>query len=274
MQRSRFIFTAVLTLIAAGAWAAEPQVLVDLDFSKAEAAGQVQINGTVAAIVEEDGKARLRLTDAGSQAGSFFIKTPLPAVSDYLATLQFEVKSLDGAAPADGFAFVSQVLGPDKLGDGGGGIGYSGAAMGSRSYAIEFNSYSGQGGQSVAWDAFGVRTKFNQSPFEHVDKGPFSAEMRVLPKEVTVTVSGGSDNMAPTMVMKTTLLVTDMPDLEWFKILAPAPQYFGVTAGTGGSAQITDIYSLRIVAPGPAPADGGTTPPPADGGATPPAAGA
>jgi hypothetical protein len=266
MHRGRFIFTAALTLLTINAWAADPVTIVDLDFSRDADLGKVTINDNlgIAAVVEEGGKKRLRLNDGtGSQAVSVFTTTPVPVPESYVATFQFEVKRAD-VGLADGFAFVAQSNGPDKLGGSGGSIGYVTPDL-AKSYAVEFNSYSGQGGQTVAWNQKGSRSKFDQSPFEHADMGIFTAEVRVEGSKITVTASGGSENMAPTQVM-TTKFLQDLGCGEggnFFRNLTPEPVYFGFTAGTGGETQITDIFNLKIVAPAPAPA--ATTPPTAGG---------
>src|SRR5207245_270036 len=96
--------------------------IVDLDFSKATDLDKVMINdpnGIPVQVVDDGGKKRLRLTDNTGEVSSVFIKTPVPATADYLATFQFEIKN-DGGDPADGLCFVAQTAGPDKIGGGGG----------------------------------------------------------------------------------------------------------------------------------------------------------
>jgi hypothetical protein len=262
---------AATVLLSAGAWAADPVTIVDLDFSRAADLDKVQINDDlgIAAVVDEGGKKRLRLNDGtGSHAVSVFTKTPVPVPDSYLATFQFEVKSAD-VGLADGFAFVAQSNGPDKIGGAGGNLGYVTADL-SKSYAVEFNTYSGQGGQTVGWNEKGTRSKRDQSPFEHADMGIFTAEVRVEGSNITVTVSGGTDNLKPTQVMTvnyfknlTALLGCSAPPADYFKNLTPEPVFFGFTAGTGGETQVTDILNLKVVAPAPAPA---TTPAPTAGG--------
>jgi hypothetical protein len=254
---------AATVLLSAGARVAEAQsqTIVDLDFSRAADLDKVQINDAngIAAVVDEGGKKRLRLNDGtGSHAVSVFTKTPVPVPDSYLATFQFEVKSAD-VGLADGFAFVAQSNGPDKIGGAGGNLGYVTADL-SKSYAVEFNTYSGQGGQTVGWNEKGTRSKRDQSPFEHADMGIFTAEVRVEGSNITVTVSGGTDNMKPTQVM-TVNYFKKLGDLlgcpaptDYFKNLTPEPVFFGFTAGTGGETQVTDILNLKVVAPAPAPA--------------------
>jgi hypothetical protein len=262
MHRGRFIIAAALALVSIHARAAEPAVIVDLDFSKADVAAGVQLNNEFAQFVTEGGKQRLRLTNDIGEKSSVFTPTPVPPTADYLATFQFEVRRLAGdPAPADGFMFVAQTAGPDRLGDGGGSLGYAGSAFGALSYGVEFNSYTGQGlgdgvDETVAWNAFGERRKYDQKPFPHVGLGVFTAEVRVQPNEMSVTISGGKANLPPTLVMTSTPLIPEELG-GLFKLLTPKPIYFGFAAATGGAGQVTDILNLRIVSPAPAPTAGG-----------------
>src|SRR5712691_10690638 len=105
MHRGRLFMTAAMVLLSARAWAATSQTIVDLDFSKATDLAKVMINdpGSIPVqVVTDKGKMRLRLTDNVGEVSSVFIKTPVPATADYLATFQFEIQN-DGGDPADGF---------------------------------------------------------------------------------------------------------------------------------------------------------------------------
>jgi hypothetical protein len=257
MHRGRLFITAAMMLLTARVWAAEPQTIVDLDFSRAADLDKVMVNdpnSIPVQVVDEGGKKRLRLTDTAGEVSSVFIKTPVPATADYLATFQFEIKG-DGGDPADGFAFVAQTAGPDRIGDGGGALGYQGGGdtgIGASSYAVEFNTYSGQGPQSVGWDMNGSRQKFDQTAFEMVDKGIFTAEVRVQPTSITVTISGGNDNLKPTQVMATNVIkALGCGDKPVFQNLTPKPIFFGFTAGTGGLGTVQDVLNLKIVSPAP-----------------------
>jgi hypothetical protein len=278
MRYGRIILAAVLSFAAAGAATAQsgttppvtpaatpPVDVVNLDFSKAADQAKMMVNGN--AMFTSDG--RLELTSDVSQAGSAFATTPVPATTDFLATFQFEVKSLAGAAPADGFAFVAQNVGPDQIGGGGGSLGYAGTTFGATSYAVEFNTYSGNGlgngqDQTVAWDAFGQREKFDQAAFPDmngfVDQGVFTAQVQTQPNQLTVTVSGGNNNLKPTVVMKSTDLLAGT-NINLYQVLSPKPIFFGFTGGTGGQGAVQDILNLRIQSPAPA----ATTPAPTAG---------
>jgi len=260
-HQGRFFFAAALALATVSAQAANPPAPVDinLDFSKTADQAKVMLNGTAAFTNN-----RLELTNTGSQAGSAFLTTPIPATADYLATFQFEVMSDNGGTPADGFALVAQSVGADQVGDGGGNIGYASGSnvFGQNSYAVEFNDYPPNGfsdsaGATVAWDAFGKRFKYDQTAFPDpngfVDQGVFTAEVRVQPNNITVTVSGGKSNLKPTVAMKTdflSLFATPPPPL--FQNLAAKPLFLGFTGGTGGSDSIQDILNLHIQSPAPA----------------------
>jgi hypothetical protein len=273
MRQGRILFATVLSLVCtaaladppattppASSTAAQPVDVLNLDFSKAADQAKMMVNGN--ASFTADG--RLELTSDVSQAGSAFTTTPVPATADYLATFQFEVKSLAGAAPADGFAFVTQQIGPDTIGDGGGSLGYANGAkvFGQNSYAVEFNTYSGNGlgngnDQTIAWDAFGQRLKLDQSAWPDttgfVDQGVFTAEVRVQPNNMTVTVSGGTNNLKPTEVMSSKFLALFAnPPPPLFQTLAAKPIFFGFTGGTGGLGAVQDILNLRIQSPAPA----------------------
>jgi len=260
-MRHHAIALSFIVLVAAGAggrgWAQDlTKDVINLDFTNAASVDALQVNGS-AAFTEEGGKQRLRLTDALSEGSSAFVKTPAQ-ISDYLATFDFEVRRVedDDNPPADGFLFLAQTVGPEAIGGGGGGIGLirndrnavpstdEGGGFPGYSYGVEFNTWADQGlpdnPQTVALDLLGIRTKLNMTPFPHVDGGVFRAQVRVTPAELTVTVSGGKQNMAPTVILTSpNWLVGD-----FFK--APKPLYFGFTAGTGGAQQITDIFNLRI----------------------------
>jgi hypothetical protein len=259
MRRGRFIFIAVLALAAASAQAANaaaPMTVLSADFSKAADQANWMVNGAAAFT-----NGRLELTNDTGQDGTAFPMTPIAPISDYLATFQFEVQSLSGAAPADGFVFCEQIHGPDAdSGHGGGLLGYAGADSGpfiGYTYGFEVNTYSGQGVQGVAFDAFGGRPKINQMRWPDaggklVDRGVYTMQVRVTPdKGAMVTVSGGKNNLPPTVAW------TSPPFLDsFFSAPTDKPMFFGFTAGTGGLGTVQDILNLTIQSPAPAPAAG------------------
>jgi hypothetical protein len=257
MHRGRFIFAAALALLTVQARAAVVDVLV-LDFSKTADQGKMTLNSNADQVRFENG--RLLLTDDGSQAASAFITTPIPAISDYLATFQMEVAEHPddaggaGNPPADGCIFLVQSGGPDKLGSGGGGCGYT-QANGQRgeqhrtdaadyfgyNYGIDFNTWGDNGlpdaAQTIGLDLRQNRTQLGERPFVHVGKGLITYAVRVTPDQVVVTASGGTDNLANQEILNVRLG-------GYFN--APNPLFFGWTAGTGGARQITTVANLRI----------------------------
>jgi hypothetical protein len=101
----------------------------------------------------------LALTDGGAlQAGSAFTTVTLP-VSQFTTQFQFELTDAD----ADGFAFVIQGVGPNALGQSGGGLGYgpdhAGGTGGiAKSVALKFDLYdnAGEGPDSTGLYTGGV----------------------------------------------------------------------------------------------------------------------
>jgi lectin family protein len=265
------ILAAAIALIAAGARSANAQtttpaapapVDINLDFSKTADQAKMMLNGNAAWT-----NGRLELVDGGgSETASAFTSTAVPATADYLATFQFEIKSIPGFGdPADGMTFTAQGEGPDQMGGGGGSIGYNGA-FAPFSYAVEFNLWHDQGlqdglDQTIAWDAFGQRLKFDQVPFPGIgdlDAGVFTAQVRVQPDQLTVTIAGGNAKLPPTVVLKSTPLdPTSIPStvpasMPLFQALAPKPMFFGFTGATGGAESIEDVLNLHIQSPAPA----------------------
>jgi hypothetical protein len=259
MHRGRFFLSAALALMTVQARAAVVDVLV-LDFSKAEDQAKMTLNGTDTSIAPIWENGRLTLTNDGSQGNSAFITTPVPAMSDYLATFQMEVAEHPddaggaGNPPADAVIFLAQTGGPDKVGGGGGGAGYT-QANGQRgeqhrpdaadyfgyNYGIDFNTWGDNGlpdaAQTIGLDIRQNRTQLGEQPYVHVGKGLITYAVRVTPDQVIVTATGGTDNLQNKEILNVRLG-------GFFN--APAPLYFGWTAGTGGARQITTVANLRI----------------------------
>jgi hypothetical protein len=247
------MFTAILALAAAGVQAA-PRDIVNFDFADAAVAGNVQLNGK-AALVTVDGKQRLRLTSAANQVASAFPMVPAAPIGDLTASFDFEVRPLDGDDnPEGGFLFIVQTAGPTARGANGGNIGLThrtyvgpgksnGQGFFGYSYALEFDTLDGQGfsdnPEVTALDLMGTRTRFGIEPLPHSGLGVLHAEVRVKPDQLTLTLSGGKDNLAPKVVYTSPTYIGN-------GVFKPAdPVYFGFTAGTAGG-QITDIYNLHV----------------------------
>lgn len=282
MQRGRFIVAAVLVLAAAGVWAANPPTpaatpaatptptpaatpaaapkdVVNLDFSKADVAGQIQINGD-AKLVMEGGKQRLRLTDGTGQVSSVFTKTPVPPVGDYLATFDFQAAGTDANTPGEGaFIFLAQTAGADHIGEGGNNMGYTNGTQRppgtdpnqgfpGYGYGLAFTSIANQNfpdnPEVVELELMGTQTRINPTPFKHSGQGLLHASLRVQPNQLALTIQGGKDYTTAKTVF------TTPPWIGNGLFTAPKPIFFGFTASEGGG-QVTDILNLRIQSPAP-----------------------
>jgi hypothetical protein len=208
-----------------------------------------------AQLVTVDGKQRLRLTSGATQVATAFPMVPAAPIGDLTASFDFEVRPLDGDDNAEGgFLFMVQTAGPTARGGNGNNIGLTtltyrgpGTSVGSGyagySYGLEFDTTDGQGfsdnPEVTALDLMGTRTRFGIQPFPHSGLGVLHAEVRVKPDQLTLTISGGKDNLAPKVVYTS-------PSYIGNGVFKPTvPVYFGFTAGTAGG-QITDIYNLRV----------------------------
>lgn len=112
----------------------------------AGATGSIAFNGSAAL----DGS-KLRITNAGYQAGSAFYSTPLN-VQSFTNNFTFQLTN----ATADGFTFTIQGNSPTALGPAGGGLGYGPDHTGGtggigKSIAVKFDLYNngGEGGNST-----------------------------------------------------------------------------------------------------------------------------
>ncbi len=239
MTRRGWLPAAALSMaiVAAGrGQAATPAV--QLDFNSALAGEQLELNGQ-AALVDLEGRQRLRLTEDFGEGGAAWLKRPVKLAS-YVAEFNFEVTRTDPAdQPADGFTFTAQQYGPVALGDGGGGLGY--LRIPGYNYAVEFNSYAPQGlpdqPETVAVDILGARVKLGQIAFPHVDQGVFHALIAVRRAAIDVTVSGGKANLPPKRLLTTPW---------WIQFVTDQPMWIGFTGATGGLRSVIDIFNLKI----------------------------
>jgi hypothetical protein len=278
MQRGRFIFGAALALAAAGVWAANPPAtttppastpaaapmdVVNLDFSSADVAGKIMLNGS-AALTKVNGKQVLRLTDgSGGNAASAFTKTPVPPTGNYLATFDFQVQGPDANTPADGgFLYLVQTAGPDHIGDAnnnGDNLGYTINRQGpgknanegfpGYSYGLAFSTLSAanfvDNPEIVELRVMGTNTRLNPTPFKMDGEGLLHASLRVQPDSLALTIQGGKDYATAKTVFTTPSWIGN----GLFN--PPMPTYFGFT-GSDTSGQITDIFNLRVQSPAPA----------------------
>ena len=272
MQKGRIIFAVALTLVATSAYAANlPTTVVSLDFSKTADQGMMMINGNAAFA---NGKLVV-IDDMGSEASSAFLKTPMQ-ISDYLASFDMEVKTGDPTAnPADAVLFLVQSGGPDHIGGGGGGAGFT-RTDGQTTprandttqtdfwgycYAVDFNSWQDNGlpsqNQIIGLDITGQRNVLGRTAFNFVNKGLIHYDIRVTPDTLTVFATGGTDKLANKVLLT---------QPSWFGkgfFNAPNPVYFGFTGGTGGAMMEVDVSNLTIKTGDGLPAPALPYPPPA-----------
>jgi hypothetical protein len=264
MRKSVFTLAAAL-LGAAGLASAnpaqkspEPQTLIGLDFSKSADQAVVRLDGTASPSFTSSG--RLELLDGGtSDASVAFLETPLSG-SDYLASFDFQVQPNPGDTnPGECFCFVAQTAGLGYYGGAGAGGGYAPDGVGTLpdpttpagggfpgySYAIEFNSGSGQGlpddaggRYTIALDLNGSRSKIGITPFDFVDAGVMHAEVRVTPGRLALTLTRQGETAPVFTFASPNWLV------NFFQ--TPKPLYFGFTGGTSGAAETVDVLKFTL----------------------------
>jgi hypothetical protein len=274
MQRGRYIFITALALVSASAYAANPPAptpVISLDFSKTADQGKMTINGNAAFA---NGKLVV-VDDMGSEASSAFVTTPMQ-LSDYMASFDMEVKTGDPTAnPADAALFLVQSGGPDHIGGGGGGAGFT-RTDGQTTprandttqldywgydYAVDFNAWQDNGlpsqNQIIGLDINGQRTVMGRTAYNFVNKGLVHYDIRVTPDTLTVFATGGTDKLANKVLLT---------QPKWFGagfFNAPNPVYFGFTGGTGGAMMEVDVSNLTISTGAGLPAPALPYPPPA-----------
>lgn len=272
MQRGRYIFIAALALVATGAYAANtPTTVLSLDFSKSADQGKVTLNGN-AQWANNDLEV---IDDMGSEASSAFVTAPMQ-LSDYMASFDMEVKTTDPTAnPADALLFLVQSGGPDHIGGGGGGAGFT-RTDGQTTprandttqldywgycYAVDFNSWQDNGlpnqNQIIGLDITGQRNVLGRTAYNFVNKGLIHYDVRVTPDTITVFATGGTDKLANKVLLT---------QPAWFGagfFNAPKPVYFGFTGGTGGAMMEVDVHNLTILTGAGLPAPALPYPPPA-----------
>jgi len=255
MHRSRFFFAAVLALATTSAFAAgTPTAVLSLDFSKTADQGKVTINGNAQFL---NGKLVV-IDDNGSEASSAFVTAPMQ-LSDYMASFDMEVKTADPAAnPADAVLFLVQSGGPDHIGGGGGGSGFTrtdGQATPRANdttqldywgytYSVDFNAWQDNGlpnqNQIIGLNLTGQRNVFGRTKYNFVNQGLIHYDIRVTPDTLSVFATGG------TAKMDHTVLLTQPTWMGKGFFNAPNPVYFGFTGGTGGAQMEADISNLTI----------------------------
>jgi hypothetical protein len=271
MQRGRIIVIAAALMVAAvSAWGQGTQFkdVIALDFAKTDDQTKIMLNGTAqwvdkTATTAPPATPRLRLTEDGNQAGSAFLPAPM-GLSDYQVQFDFQVQKVDPSdtQAADGFTFTAQTAGADKLGGGGGSLGFIGAGISNAgySYAVEFNVYPPQGRpdspETVALD-LGIpgsrigefRVRFNQTGIPILGNGVLHAVIRVTPDKITGVFTGGTLTAdKPVNYSSPSFLGGGL-----FKPLdtsgQPLPLYLGFTGATGGARSLIEILNFRVQVP-------------------------
>lgn len=255
MHRGRFFFAAALALATTSAYAAgTPTNVLSLDFSKTDDQGKITINGNAQFL---NGKLSV-IDDNGSEASSAFVTAPMQ-LSDYMASFDMEVKTGDPAAnPADAVLFLVQSGGPDHIGGGGGGSGFtrtdgqatprsndeSSPDFWGYTYSVDFNAWQDNGlpnqNQVIGLNLTGQRNMFGRTAYNFVNKGLIHYDIRVTPDTLTVFATGGTDKLDHKV------LLTQPSWLGKGFFNAPKPTWFGFTGGTGGAQMEADVSNLTI----------------------------
>lgn len=175
-------------------------------------------------------------TNVGSQASSVFNQTA-QNIGNFAASFTYTDVTTGGA---DGFAFVLQndPRGATALGDGGGALGYGGAAPITPSAAVTFNLYSGNGG-SKAGITFGGANRYASTGSVDITNGQ--------PVNVTVSYAPVSGNNGVISTKLTQGANTFNLRPQAFNISALAggnTGFVGFTGGTGGVASTQTISNF------------------------------
>lgn len=180
----------------------------------------------------------LTVTDAGGQARSAFLTSPIP-VEGFRIAFTYQ-DALGGGA--DGLAFVihNSPDGAAALGGGGGGLGYSGITP---SAAVEFNIYANSpGGRGFALATNGYTAQNGGAPY--VSTAPIDLASG-RPIDVVAQYSAGILSLTLTDVGESTSFTTNMA-INLPGLLGSQTGWVGFTGGTGGSSAIQQISNVAI----------------------------
>jgi hypothetical protein len=196
---------------------------------------------------------RLRITaDQEGQTGAAWLPAKQSVQGGFEGTFQWQISRTSQADGADGFAFVIQNASGLALGDGGGGIGYSGIA---NSLAIEFDTL-----QNPPEEFGGELGDPNDNHISVQTRGalPSSADPTFSLGSTTAIplLADGNVHTAKIVYVPGTLTIflddltkpvlTDPVDLGTILSLDNGQAWIGFTAATGGRSQAHDILSFSF----------------------------
>jgi len=181
----------------------------------------------------------LRLTDKAGQAGSAFYNQKVD-ITRFTTTFDFRLTKPGG----DGFTFTVQAVGPEAVGQAGGGLGYAGIA---KSIAVKFDLYdnAGEGPNSTGVFTLGKAPTIGGIP-PLQEKNDLRGTGINLHSEHTFTSAITYDGA--TLTLKITDKETKASITRSYKVNIPEAvggksAYVGFTGGTGGALAIQDILS-------------------------------
>ncbi len=122
-------------------WAVQP-VTYNQNYANFTGAGGLTFNGNAAL----SGSVLRVAANAGNQAGSAFLSSPVTIGPDTSLSSRFVFRVHGSADGADGMTFMIQGVGPNALGAAGSGLGYGGIGA---SVAVEIDNYQGAGDTSA-----------------------------------------------------------------------------------------------------------------------------
>jgi hypothetical protein len=287
MHRGRFIGVAVLALVAARAWAANPSITIaDTDFTlqdPTKAPYDWQTNGNAGLQLDPTGENPITLAlahNVGSEASSAWnlVAGTVPSFTMTAdVNVTFNLKQ-PANCPADGFTMAFANTPPTGLGGGGGGLGLYGAKTIPSIAAFEVNLWHSNAITDLNDCTMNQYTTFEFTNDSNkagpgrdatkkgsADKGGEFIAQVTAPATLTI-VNGGwyryqwnVDTVNGTMAAYITGLdasnntIKNMPLTSvTFTANAPKINYvgrWGLTAGTGGAVSGVEVAHVKIVSP-------------------------
>ncbi len=194
--------------------------------------------------VISNGKTVLRLTNAGNQAGSAFLNTPIilsesGLPNSFSTNFQFQLLEASGSqGGGDGFT-LAFVTAPNSLGSNGGYLGFGGIDP---SVGIEIDTYN----NGASWDnndGNHIGIDLNGNLASIITRSIEEDFLNGAIWNVWVDYDGGNHSLeirlAPTSTKPENALIAHTVDLE--SILGQSSAYVGFTAGTAAARSTQDI---------------------------------